>query len=64
MTNSFWENEGAEENMLFRNQVEQLFQNGGDKHRLTLINMSCLENWFDPKEIHVFHILLAGIAPR
>ena len=46
----------------FRDQVEQYFQNGGDKHRLTLINISRIENWFNPEEsvqcVKDFHVLL------
>ncbi len=35
-----------------QDMVEQFFAVGGDKHRLTLVNISYVENWFGPdKEV-------------
>ena len=31
-----------------KQQVDQAYSSAGDKYRLTLINMSAVENWFDP----------------
>eukprot|EP00959_Pyramimonas_sp_CCMP1952_P213883 4475272-Pyramimonas_sp.AAC.1 len=29
-------------------QVQQAYSSAGDKHRITLISASAVENWFDP----------------
>ena len=51
-----------QENEHATRQVTLLFQNGGDKRRLTLINMSTVRNWWDPEQqvwcSKEYHILL------
>lgn len=34
-----------------RDMVHQFFHCGGDKHRLTLVNMSFVSSWFDPEKV-------------
>ena len=41
----FFEGEGHEQ---YKGQVEACYSSAGDKYRLTLINVSGVEHWFDP----------------
>ena len=38
-----------------RDMIRQFYHSGGDKHRLTLINMSGVKNWFKPSEMPECH---------